>query len=287
MSYERHHDQVARQVRAAGSSFYWAMRLQDQNRRRALFAIYAYCRALDDIADGPLPASAKREALEQWRKRIAAVYSRSGDERTELSDPLVHALKDAVSHFALPKDPLLALIRGMETDVSAPLNAPSWPELLAYCDDVAGAVGDLCLAVWGWRGTEAAAFAQTTGRALQLTNILRDVWADAALGRLYLPEDVLETAGITASTPDAVVEHANLPQACRLVADIAAQGYEDIKASWPRPFPRTLRSAHVMVSVYQKLFDKIVAHDWKTRARISLGPAEKLTSAMVALLSHP
>jgi len=287
MSETRHHRQIARHVRAAGSSFYWAMRLQEKNKRQALFAVYAYCRTLDDIADGPLTQQEKTDALSRWRNLVTSLYSDTEEIKADSDEDLVHALRHTIEVFELPKEPLLALIRGMETDINAPLSAPAWLDLMAYCDDVASAVGELCLAVWGWRGADANAFAQTTGRALQLTNILRDVWADAEVGRLYLPREALDAAGISSSVPNEVIAQPQLPDACRWVSDKAARLYEEIHGAWPKPFPRTLRAAHVMVTVYRKLFDKIVVNDWSRQEKISLGTATKVTSVASALLRHP
>jgi squalene synthase HpnD len=287
MSQQDQHDYVARQVRAAGSSFYWAMRLQNPDHRRALFAIYAYCRALDDIADGPMSRDQKRAALKVWRDTVTSAYSAPDLEPQRVDEPLVWALKDTITRHALPREPFLALIRGMETDVEAQVIAPTWPELLAYCDDVAGAVGELCLATWGWRGGEATSFAQTTGRALQLTNILRDVWDDAAHGRLYLPQEALSDAGVDVTAPGTVVRHANLHLACEIVADTAAEFYTSVNKNWPQPLPRELRAARVMVNVYQKLFRKIRARGWSEPKRISLSPFAKMTTALATVLSRP
>lgn len=279
------HKTVAQQVRAARTSFYWPMLLQSRAQRRALFAIYDYCRTLDDIADDPGPTPQKHKALDLWRERVTRGLAapRSGLAET----PLQVALADVVATFDLPTTPFLALIDGMEADINGPLIAPPWTALETYCAQVAGAVGDLCLAVWGWRGEQANAFAKATGEALQLTNILRDVNDDALNGRLYLPREALAAAGLSEQSPIDVFNSAELSAALQPVFERAQQRFDEARALWPKTAPSSLRPAWVMLALYHALYRKVaetgVGPD-KPRARLSrLEKTLHLTRAYVTV----
>jgi phytoene synthase len=166
---------------ASGSSFYWAMRLLPPEKREAMYAIYRFCRAVDDIADeATAPDSSRTTELQAWRDAIAALY------RGESSGN-VGFLQPPVQHFALRERDFLSVIDGMEMDASGTMIAPDVATLGRYCDCVASAVGRLSIKVFGMEEEPGFALAHHLGRALQLTNILRDLDEDAELGRLYLP----------------------------------------------------------------------------------------------------
>ena len=164
--------------RASGSSFYAAMRILPKAQREAMFAIYGFCRQVDDIADSTGPREERRAALEAWRSGIDALYQ--GQPTAQTRD-----LLQPVRQFGLDKDDFLAVIDGMEMDVLADIRAPSWAELDLYCDRVASAVGRLSVRIFGLAPEPGRELAHHLGRALQLTNILRDLDEDAA-GRAAL-----------------------------------------------------------------------------------------------------
>ena len=178
-------------VAAAGTSFYWAMRLLPEARREAMFAVYAYCREVDDIADSDDPPAAKRAGLAAWRREIDAIYA--GKPQTAL----VRVLAEVAGAFRLRREDFLAVIDGMEMDAAADIRAPAWPSSIS--------IAIASRARWaGCRCASSAAIspaadrvAQHLGRALQLTNILRDLAEDAERGRLYLPREYLRDAGIS------------------------------------------------------------------------------------------
>jgi len=176
--------------RAGGSSFYLAMRILRREQREAMFEIYSFCRAVDDIADSDAPHAQRLEGLLVWRKNIDSLYSGS-------IPPELGGLARAIAHYALRKDDFLAVIDGVEMDARADIRAPSFNELDLYCDRVASAVGRLSVRIFGMDDADGVALAFHLGRALQLTNILRDIDEDAAIGRLYLPQEPLRKAGIT------------------------------------------------------------------------------------------
>lgn len=171
-------------VHASGSNFTLALRFLPKRQREAMYAIYAFCRKTDDIVDSDGAESAKRETLTKWRAML----------ENGASDPVIQATAQAVNDFDLDTADLHAVIDGCEMDL-ADLRFDSQEELESYCDKVAGAVGHLCLGVWGLRGEKARELSQTLGRAVQLTNIIRDVGEDAKCGRIYIPRDLLGAVG--------------------------------------------------------------------------------------------
>ena len=182
-------------VTASGSSFYWSMRLFPRAKRDAMYAIYAFCREVDDIADGDASPAAKLAELGGWRHEIAALFA------GRPSRPTTRALARPISRFELPRIEFDAMLDGMEMDAGERMRAPPLAELERYCRCVAGAVGLLSLRVFGPHGRRLDLGALALGEALQLTNILRDLTEDAARGRLYLPRELLEQHGIASHDP--------------------------------------------------------------------------------------
>ncbi len=276
---------IAAEVRAAGSSFYWAMRLMDPERRAALFAIYAFCREVDDIADGEAAAAEKRTALAQWRDRLAAIF----DDRPET--PLERALARARARFGLDRADFEAVIEGMEMDAGAPIIAPDAGVLDRYCDCVASAVGRLCVRVFGAPATPGRALAKHLGRALQLTNILRDIEEDAARGRLYLPADLLAAHGITSRDPHVVLSAPGLVGVKRdLAARIAAE-FAAARAALAACDSGDLRPAAIMMAVYERRFVRMRARDFAPEPQSGLhrllGRLEKLWIALRLAVKGP
>lgn len=248
---------IAGLVRRSGSSFFWAMRLLARDKREGLFAIYALCRELDDIADEPADDADKRARLDAWRRELDAVY------RGMPTTPLGRGLLGPVRRFGLPRDEFEALVAGMEMDVGQGLRAPPLDQLRLYCRRVAGAVGLLALPVFGSTGEQSRRFALDLGDALQLTNILRDVAEDAAMGRLYLPREILDEAGIGDSDPTRVVAHPRLALARAGLARLAERRFADAKEALAQvPDRGALRPALVMMAVYRALFHRLMQRGW-------------------------
>src|ERR1700720_362756 len=164
---------------ASGSSFYAAMRILPRHQREAMFQIYSFCRHVDDIADSDGPRDERLAALQVWRDDIDALYG--GQPPARLADYVA-----SVKRFDLERADFLAIVDGMEMDVPQDIRAPDLATLDLYCDRGAGAVGRLSVRVFGLARDDGILLAYHLGRALQLTNILRDVDEDAAIGRLYL-----------------------------------------------------------------------------------------------------
>lgn len=254
---EQDFDAVARQVRAAGSSFYWAMRLVDSNRRAALYAIYSFCRDVDDIADGEMARADRKTALAAWRSRIDRLYAGGPD-----TDSLDRLLIAAIGRYGLKKDDFLGVIDGMEMDADGPLRAPDLETLDLYCDRVASAVGRLCVRVFGAESEAGIRLANHQGRALQLTNIIRDVEEDAAMGRLYLPRPLLAAEGIAALDPADVLRHPGLPAVKRALAAMAEREFAEARAALACCKSGDMRPALIMMDVYERIFRDLTARDF-------------------------
>ena len=245
------------QVAAVKTSFYWAMRFLPKPRREAMFAIYAFCRAVDDIADeGGSPAE-KAAALEQWRQEIDALYD--GGPRW----PLGRALQGVARHYNLRREDFRAIIDGMAMDAASDIRAPPMEELELYVDRVACAVGRLSARIFGAAPEDADRVANALGRALQLTNILRDLAEDAARGRLYLPRELLDRYGIAGSEPSAVLAYPTLPKVCVALAQSARQSYADAKVAMARCPPGTMRPAEGMGAVYADILARLERRGWR------------------------
>lgn len=262
-------------VHAAGSSFYGAMRTLPKDRRDAMFAIYAFCREIDDIADDPMPKAERTAALADWRREIDRLYDGLPHK------PTARALLEPVARYALRKEDFVALIDGMEMDANESFHGPSMDTLTLYCERVAGAVGLLSVHVFGEPGEPGTRLAWALGQALQLTNILRDLREDAERGRLYLPAELLSRHGIAARDPAAVLAHPALPAVCGDLAALARQRFAEAIAAMRDCDRRKVRPAAVMMHVYRQVLEKLVQRGWArldTPAKLS-----KAAKAWIAL----
>jgi presqualene diphosphate synthase len=241
---------------ASGSSFYAAMRILPAEQRQAMFQIYSFCRHVDDIADSDGPRDERLAALQVWRDDIDALYR--GQPPARLADYVT-----SVKRFELQRADFLAIVDGMEMDVPQDIRAPDLATLDLYCDRVASAVGRLSVRVFGLPQDDGILLAHHLGRALQLTNILRDIAEDAARGRLYLPRELLAAHGIADSDPATVLRHPGLRVACRDLARIAARHYDDADAAFAQCGRRAMRPAAIMKAIYRATFDRLVAADWR------------------------
>jgi squalene synthase HpnD len=267
--------EIRARVAAASTSFYWAMRLLPEARREAMFAIYAFCREVDDIADSNDPASQKRVRLAAWRREIDAVYAGHAQQ------PLARLLAEAVAAYRLRREDFLAIIDGMEMDAVADIRAPSLAELDLYCDRVASAVGRLSVRIFGTDLPAADRVAAALGRALQLTNILRDLAEDAARGRLYLPRELLLAEDIADTDPATVLRHPRLAAVCERVAGIAESRFAEACAEMRSCPRRAMRPAAAMGAVYHAILTRLRRRGWQDLDReVKLPAALKLWLAL-------
>ena len=265
LSEETPQEILAVERKARNSSFYSAMRLMPRAEREAMFAIYAFCRMVDDIADDGVGSREERhDALLRWRLDLDALYA---DDDARLSK----FLKEPVSRYGLRKQDFLAVIDGMEMDVADDIRAPELAVLDLYCDRVASAVGRLSIKVFGMEEGAGFRLAHHLGRALQLTNILRDLDEDAAMGRLYLAREHLEQAGIATREPAEALADPRIDLACRACARLAHARFrdaEDIMRARPKGRIRTPR---LMGAVYAAILGAMENQGWAApRKRVTL-----------------
>jgi squalene synthase HpnD len=237
---------------ASGSSFYAAMRILPRAQREAMFQIYSFCRQVDDIADSDGPRPERLAALQQWRDDIDALYQDRPPAR------LVNYVA-SVRRFDLQREDFLAIVDGMEMDVLQDIRAPDLATLDLYCDRVASAVGRLSVRVFGLARDDGVLLARHLGRALQLTNILRDVDEDAAIGRLYLPREALLHAGITDFEPSKVVADPALPKACAPLVERARTHFQKADEVMDRNPRRVVRAPRIMSKYYRAILELLVA----------------------------
>jgi len=261
----------------ASSSFYTAMRILPRAQRQAMYEVYAFCRAVDDIADGSGQRPGLMAALARWRDDLGRLYAGLG-----VTD-LTRGLEKPIETFDLRLEDFLAVISGMEMDVSGDIRAPDWETLDLYCDRVASAVGRLSVRIFGVDETNGPELAHHLGRALQMTNVLRDLDEDAAMGRLYLPNEALSAAGITSGDIRQVLSHPALGQACMLVVQRARWHFAEADAISLRCRRATVRSPRLMGSVYKSVLDKLVERGWAA-PRASVRPAR--SQILWPLLRH-
>jgi presqualene diphosphate synthase len=257
-------------VRAAGTSFYRGMRVLPPDRRHAMYAIYAFCRIVDDIADEPGELPEKRARLAAWRGRIAGLYRGAAD------GPVTRVLVAAVRRFELRQDDFIAVIDGMQMDAESVIIAPDMATLNLYCDRVAAAVGRLSVRAFGDTSAAADRVARALGRALQLTNILRDLREDAERGRLYLPREYLEAEGVPPE-PDAAVASPGLGAVCERVAALAHGYFAEARAAMAACDRRAMKPARLMGATYAAILARLEQRGWaRLDERVGLAGWEKV-----------
>ena len=262
---------AARAPVAKHSSFYLAMRILPPEQREAMYAVYAFCRAVDDIADDGGPRAGRLAMLDQWRADIARLYDGGPTELTqELARPL--------ARFGMRQQDFLDVIDGMEMDVRREMRGPSWETFELYCDRVASAVGRLSVKIFGVEDDKGILLSHHLGRALQMTNVLRDLDEDAELGRLYLPAEALAGAGIEEKDIGTVLVHPRLGEACMAVADRAGRHFAEASEVMARCRRESVRSPRIMASVYRALLEKLIRRGWRA-------PRERVRPSKLQFLS--
>jgi len=253
-------------TQASGSSFYAGMRMLPQAEREAMYAIYGFCRAVDDIADDQ---GGEREgravALDRWRHDLDSLYAGGDPGQAVL-------VAEAVRRFDLDRADFEAVIDGMAMDVARDIRWPAMAELDLYCDRVASAVGRLSVRVFGMPREPGLDLAHHLGRALQLTNILRDIDEDAEIGRVYLPAEALGDAGIALTTPDEVAADPRIDQAVRPLVARAHDHYRAANAVLTARPAGHLIAPRLMEAVYSKLLKRMEVVGWappRQRVKVS------------------
>ena len=263
--------------KASGSSFYTAMRLMPKAEREAMFAIYAFCRKVDDIADDGVGTRPERHVrLERWRSDLNALYAGQHGGEAAFLGP-------AMAQYGLRREDFHTIIDGMEMDVAEDIVAPDLATLDLYCERVASAVGRLSIKVFGMEEGAGFKLAHHLGRALQLTNILRDIDEDAAIGRLYLPREYLFGAGFTSLDPGMVAADPRVDLACRQVAHLAHEYYEKAQAVLAGKPKGRIATPWLMGAVYSEILKASEVAGFKPpRQRVSIGKGKLLSLVLRA-----
>jgi presqualene diphosphate synthase len=252
-------------AKVRGSSFYVALRILPAVQREAMFAVYSFCRDVDDVADEPGPTDARQAELERWRDDIAAMYHGKITHRTQ-------SLEGPTRQFGLRREDFLAVIDGMEMDLSGLMLAPDFARLDVYCERVASAPGRLSVRVFGMPEEEGVALAHHLGRALQLTNILRDIDEDADIGRLYLPREALSAAGIGSLEPRQAVSDLRIGAACMPVVEKARRHFSEARVIMARLPRAQVRTPLLMCEAYDSILAKLERRGFlPPRERMRLG----------------
>ncbi len=266
---------VRARVAAAGSSFTRGMAALRGDRRRALWAVYAFCRVVDDIADGALPDAEKQRCLDAWSAKIVR-------PDCAVSRELARA-RDA---YGLPVAECEAMIAGMRTDAAPILRIADAAALDQYCRRVAGSVGAMAVRIFG--APEAVEFGLALGRTLQLVNILRDIDEDATRDRVYLPLDLLAAHGIADGPAQRMIAVPAIASVAQVLTDQALAGFAEAETELRRFDTRALLPARIMMWGYRRLFDRLVARGFAPpRPRPRLTRAEKARMAAFALRLAP
>lgn len=248
---------AAETVKRSGTSFGPGMAILPRPRREGMHAVYAFCREVDDIADDDGMARSERMArLADWRAEIDRLYA--GRPQT----PTGKALAEPIRRFDLPRDEFILMIEGMEMDANGPVVAPSMAQFRAYTRRVAGAVGRLSMPIFGApAGAASDQFALALGDALQITNILRDVGEDAAIGRLYLPAELLEKYDCP-KDPARIVGAPGLGPLAAELGALAGEKFSEARSVLDTLNWRTVRPALLMMGVYAKYLTDLRARGW-------------------------
>jgi phytoene synthase len=264
-------DQYCEQKAAqSGSSFYYSFRLLAPPRRRAITALYAFCREVDDIVDGVHDPAVAQLKLAWWRQEIARAYAGSAQH------PVAVALTPVVAEFALPQAELQEIVDGMQMDLAHTRYA-DFTALLAYCHKVAGVVGTLSARIFGYADPATEGYAHDLGIAFQLTNIIRDVGEDARRGRIYLPQDELARFGVTPSQVLRRDASGGFRDLMAFEVQRANDWYARAIAQLPAVDRKRQRAGIAMAAIYRTLLDEIARDGYRVlERRIALTPLRKL-----------
>ena len=254
-------------VKQASTSFYWSMRRLPKPERESMFAVYAFCREVDDIADSHKGSVERQARLAIWRGELEHLYA--GRPR----HPISRALILPIDQFNLRKQDFQSIIEGMEIDSVDKLRIKTIDELTQYCDLVASAVGRLSIRVFGLDAEIGDCLAFEQGQALQLTNILRDIAEDSDRNRLYLPQDLLLAYDIESENLIDIINHRNLPEVCHMLSAIVERRFSKAREIIKICDPVKVRPAMMMIEVYAALFKKLKSRGWN-----NLSTAGKLSS---------
>jgi len=260
---------------ASGSSFYYSFLFLPSNKRRAITALYAFCREIDDITDDVKDPNIVKIKLEWWRVDVRRIFESTPEHLVN------RELQEVIKEFALTEELLLEIIAGMQMDVDQ-THYPDFSALEQYCYRVAGVVGLLSIEIFGYKNKQTQEYAKYLGNALQLTNIIRDIREDSQRSRIYLPEDELAKFNISAQQIYAnnfatENDKANLKKLIQLQCERAKDYYTKAYAALPNEDRYNQSTGLIMAAIYEATLDEIIHDDYQVlNHRIKLTPIRKL-----------
>jgi 15-cis-phytoene synthase len=264
-------DQYCQQKAAAsGSSFYYSFLFLPAERRRAITALYAFCREVDDVVDETTDTQLAATRLAWWRQEVGLLFDGKPQH------PVSRALQPALAPYGITAQRLNEIIDGMQMDLTQ-TRYLDFAGLERYCYHVAGVVGMLAAGIFGYTDARTLEYAKTLGTAFQLTNIIRDVGEDARKNRIYLPVEDLQRFGVSAADLLAAKHSPAFVELMRFQAARARQYYEAAYAALPAADRRAQRPGLIMAAIYSALLDEIEREGFKVLTqRTSLTPLRKL-----------
>jgi phytoene synthase len=268
-------------TRQSGSNFYYSFLFLPRRKRQAIYALYAFCRTVDDAVDqGGVAPTEQRRILAEWRQEVARAYE------GRPTQPIAAHLAEVVRAFPVPRQHLETILDGVELDIDKRRYA-TFEELFEYCYRVASAVGLACIEIFGYTDRRARDYAVNLGVALQLTNILRDLRTDGERGRIYLPQDELRRFGYT---EDDLLRGRYTPAfvgLMRFQADRAHAYFRAARAALPRADRRRLVAAEIMGGIYHGLLREIESREFRVFARrVRVSTPKKIALALGIYLRH-
>ncbi len=270
-------------VERSGTSFASGMKILPEERRNGMYAVYAFCREVDDIADDEgISVADRQKGLDAWRVEIDNLFEGKPQTLTGM------ALLDPVRTYNLAKEEFLLVIEGMEMDAHGPVIAPTMDRFLAYTRRAAGAVGMLSMPVFGAPQNKTAdEFALALGDALQITNILRDIAEDAELGRLYLPRELLEKYNVPLD-PKHVIGAEGLPMVGKELGNLVREKFRQARVNLQSLDWRVMRPALLMMGIYEGYFKKLEARGWdRIGEPLTMSKVEKILISLRYAIAPP
>lgn len=265
---------------ASGSSFYNSFRFLNKDKRRAITALYAFCREVDDVVDECSDADVARTTLNWWRNEVAAIYSGKPQH------PVTQALVPIVRQFNMAQEHFLEIIDGMEMDLNQ-ARYEDFKSLQLYCYRVASVVGLLSVGIFGYTDRQTLKYAHDLGIAFQLTNIIRDVGEDARRNRIYLPMDELKQFGVTAADILNARETENFQKLMAFQIERAQRFYQQAHDHLPAVDRKAQRTGLIMAAIYRAVLDEVVASGCHVlKERVSLTSRYKLWLAFKAWIKN-
>ena len=252
------------------SSFYWGMKILDKERRNAMFAVYAFCKKADSIADSNSLKKEKTKKINLLRGELNEIF------KNNLNNNFGRALKFNIDKYKLNKKHFLDIINGVEMDINNIMICPNKKIFDLYCYRVAGAVGLISLKIFGEYNKKTITFGLYLANALQITNILRDIKQDKAMGRMYIPKEILNNVGIKKQKITFILKNQRFPEACKKLSSVADLNFQLAEEQLKFCSKKKLKSAILMMDTYKLLLKKLKKKGWESlEERVSLTKFEK------------